>query len=232
MIRFKLFGVQVCIHPSLWLTLGAVGAYMSMAGGGGFLGAALFVVAGFLCLFMHEMGHAVAGLMLGGGSPQVFLALLGGDCCNEKAVLTRTGGVLMTAAGPLASLLLGGLTMGGLMLMAGSASQGAELAGNLAIRGIPEESLSMCPPMAMLLAAYLMKVSVWWTALNLLPIFPLDGGQMMHGLMNSPRLMHSISLTVAALMTTFFIALGLWFMVVIMAMLALINYRCLQNGAE
>lgn len=232
MIRFKLFGVQVSIHPSLWLTLALVGVSLSSFGAISVLSIALFVVAGFLCLFLHEMGHATAGLLLGGGKPKIYLAWLGGDCCNDEAVLTRTQGVLMTAAGPLASLFPGLGVFAALAYATGSAEQGLEVAGFLSIGRIPEQLLAAYPPMAVLFATYLMQLSVWWTALNLLPIFPLDGGQMMHGLMDSPRLMHSISLAAASVMTAFFFILGIWFMVVIMAMLAFFNYRCMQNSPQ
>lgn len=229
MVCFKLFGVQVCIHFSLWLMLGALGFYVSYAGMGDWLGIALFVVAGFLCLFMHEMGHALAGRLLGGGKPQIHLAWLGGDCCNEKAVLTRTGGILMTAAGPFASLLLGILVVAGLMLLVGDAGEGAKLAAKWVLGIRPQDLPGDMPPMLALFAFYLLNVSVWWTALNLLPIFPLDGGLLMYGLMKSPIRMHNISLAASSVMTTFFLFAGQWVLMLVMLALAFINYRCLQN---
>lgn len=229
MVCFKLFGVQVCIHSSLWLMLGALGTYVSYAGAGDLLGIALFVVAGFLCLFMHEMGHALAGRLLGGGKPQIHLAWLGGDCCNEKAVLTRTGGILMTAAGPLASLLLGVIVMAGLMLAMGDAGQGARLAAKWVLEWHPQSPPAGMPPMVVLFSFYLLTVSVWWTVLNLLPIFPLDGGMLMYGLMNSPVRMHNISLAAASVMTAAFLVAGQWVLMLVMLALAFINYRCLQN---
>jgi len=68
-------------------------------------------------------------------------------------------------------------------------------------------------------------VSFWWTVLNLLPIFPLDGGQIMHGLMRSPRLMHSVSLYVAVTLFVVFRTLGMWIACLFMLALSVLNYR-------
>lgn len=209
--------------------LGALGTYFNYADTLDVWGIALFVVSGFLCLFLHEMGHALAGLLLGGGKPQIHLNWLGGGCSNEKAVLTRLGGIIMTASGPFATLLLGAVTTVMLMLALGDAGQGAALAGKLAIALYPQAVSDALSPMAILFATYLLKMSVWWTALNLLPIFPLDGGLLMFGLMNSPVRMHNISLGAASTLTVAFYFAGFWLLMLMMLMLAIVNYRCLQN---
>lgn len=229
MVSFKLFGVHVCIHSSLWVMLGALGTYFNYAGTLNVFGVALFVVSGFLSLFLHEMGHALVGLLLGGGKPQIHLNWLGGGSSNEKAVLTRMGGIIMTAAGPFATLLLGAATTVLLMVALGDVGQGARLAGKLTIELQPQVASDILPPMAILFATYLMKMSVWWSALNLLPIFPLDGGLLMFGLMNSPIRMHNISLAAASFLTFAFYMAGFWLLMLIMLMLAIVNYRCLQN---
>ncbi len=230
MIRFHLFGVPVSIHPSLWLTLALVGGVMSISSVSGALAVALFVIAGFLCLLVHEMGHALVGRSLGGGEPQVFMAWLGGDCCNERAVLTRWQGVLMTAAGPAASALLGLLTFLLLSLYIGSIEGGIFLAVNYIFGVVPIEYSDMYPPMGLAFFRGLIQVSFWWTLLNLIPVFPLDGGQIMHGLMRSSHTMHGVSLAVALLLVMLFIMFNFWFMAVLMGFLAYINYRGLQQA--
>ena len=104
MISFTLFRVQVAIHPSLWVMLLLLSALFT-GFSAGVPGVALFAVALFFCLLMHEMGQSLVGRCLGGGQPQIYLTWLGADSCNENARLTRTQCILMTAAGPLASLL-------------------------------------------------------------------------------------------------------------------------------
>ncbi len=230
MIRFRLFGVSVSIHPSLWLTLALV-ALMSISGVSLLPGVILFTVAGFLCLFVHEMGHALASRVLGGGYPKVVMAWLGGDCCNEGAVLTRWRGVAMTAAGPAASLMLATLSILLLSLYLGSLEQGGYLAFNFLLGRVPAEFVAMHPTLGLAFFKFLIQISVWWTLLNLLPIFPLDGGQIMHGLMCSPQTMHVVSVTFAGLCTTAFIAMGAWFLVLLMLLLGYFNFICLRRSS-
>ncbi len=228
MIRFRLFGVSVSIHPSLWLTLAMVGL-MTVSGVSLLPGVVLFMVAGFLCLFVHEMGHALFSRVLGGGQPEVFMAWLGGDCCNTCAVLTRWRGVVMTAAGPLASLLLAVLSVLLLSLYVGSLEAGFYLSLNFLVGYVPSDFVALFPSNGMAFFKFLIQVSVWWSLLNLLPVFPLDGGQIMHGLMSSPHTMHVVSVTVAAMAMTAFIAMSAWFLVLLMGFLCYFNFRCLQQ---
>ena len=85
------------------------------------------------------------------------------------------------------------------------------------------------PAMTMFLFFFLIEVSCWWTVLNMLPIFPLDGGQIMQGLMKSRVLMHSISLAAAVVMTVVAGVLGLWLLSVMMVLLAVLNYKLRQG---
>lgn len=64
----------------------------------------------------------------------------------------------------------------------------------------------------------------------MLPVFPLDGGQIMHGLMDSPRRMHFLSLLFACLLTAGSIVMGLWLITALMVVLAFLNYRCCQQA--
>ena len=60
-------------------------------------------------------------------------------------------------------------------------------------------------------------------------MFPLDGGQIMQGLMRSPRQMHTISFSAAVVLALFFLVLGVWLMSIFMGMLAVFNYRMLRQ---
>lgn len=229
MIRFSLLGVPVGIHPTLWITLALLGGGFNIARVGDLLGVALFVVAGFICLLAHEMGHALVGRRLGGGHPEIHLAWLGGDCTNMDARLTRTQGIVMTAAGPLASLSVGLLATLLLGVYVGDLSVGGVLALNFMWGRLPMELLEGYPAMAIYFFVFTIEISFWWTVLNLLPVFPLDGGQIMQGLMRSPRLMHTISFSAALVLTLFFLVLGAWLMCFLMGVLAVFNYRMLRQ---
>ncbi len=230
MIRFRLFGVSVSIHPSLWLTLALVGL-MTVSGVSLLPGVVLFTIAGFLCLFVHERGHALLSRALGGGEPEVVMAWLGGDCCNTRAVLTRWRGVVMTAAGPVASLLLAALSILLLCLYVRGFESGLYLSLNFLFGYVPSDYVALFPSYGLAFFKFLIQISIWWSLLNLLPIFPLDGGQIMHGLMDSPHTMHVVSVTVAAMSMAAFIAMSAWFLVLLMGFLGYLNFRCLQQSS-
>ena len=101
MIRFSLFGVSVNVQPAVLLMLAVLGSFLGVDAAPQWLSVSMFVVVGFFCLLSHEMGHALVGRCLGGGSPKVVVSWLGGDCCNPDGVFTRGQGLFMTAAGPL-----------------------------------------------------------------------------------------------------------------------------------
>lgn len=230
MIRFTLFGVQVSIHPTLWLTLAILGRAYMVSNMVELMSALLFIIAAFVVLLAHEMGHALVGRHLGGGQPVVYLAWLGGDCTNESARLTRLQGVAMTAAGPLASLAVGLVAYLGLCLYVGDFALGSALSVGFAFGVMPAEVLMSYPPLAMFFFFYLVEVSCWWTLLNLLPIFPLDGGQIMQGLMKSRAQMHAISLAVAVVLAVTFAVLGLWLLSIFMILLAVLNHKLHQES--
>ncbi len=232
MIHFTLFRVPVSIHPTLWLTLAFLGGVCCIASVVDLLCVLLFIIAAFLCLLLHEMGHAVVGRAIGGGQPQVYLAWMGGDCTNESARLTRLQGVVMTAAGPLTTLLLGAVALLGLCLYVGDSSLALKWGIHFMLGYMPAEAVMTYPPLAMFFFFYLIEVCVWWTLLNLLPIFPLDGGQMMQGLMRSRRRMHGISLVVAVVLTILCAVYGLWLLMIFMVLLAILNHRFYQESHD
>lgn len=229
MVRFNLFGAQVSIHPSIWAVLALMG-YMLTGGEFGWLGVALFVVAGFLSLLAHEMGHAVVGRMLGGGVPAVHLAWLGGTCVNEDARLKRFPRLLMTAAGPLCSVLLALPVFLLLVHASGSTEGGVEMLQKLLFGKIPAELVEQYPPMLVRFCAYVLQVCVWWSVLSLLPIYPLDGGLIMTCLMHSPRKMHIFSMVVAVALATLAIVTGYHIMAIILGLLIIVNYNGVRNS--
>ena len=227
MISFTLFRVQITIHPSLWVMLILLG-WLFVGFSTGLERVALFSVALFFCLLIHEMGHAVVGRYLGGGQPEVLLAWLGGDCCNETARLTRLQGVLMTLAGPLSSLLPVLIIAAILSCSLGSFSEGVSETLDFITGHASGRLAELFPPMMLVFAIYLVQVCVCWSLLNLLPVFPLDGGQVMHGLMNSAQSMHRISLLFACVFALCFVLLGSLWMGLIMSTLAILNYCCMR----
>ena len=77
-LYFELFGVPVLIRPSSWIVLALLGGGLGISNGTDVSNVLVFVVAGMLCLLVHEFGHALVGRYLGGGEPCIEIAGMGG----------------------------------------------------------------------------------------------------------------------------------------------------------
>jgi len=135
-------------------------------------------VALFVIVLMHEFGHSLACRQVGGQADQIILWPLGGVAYVSPP--SRAGATLWSiAAGPLVNVVLAPIILGLILL---SRSQGWG------------ESMPN---------AHAFLRSVWYMNLgllifNLLPVYPLDGGQILRSLLWYP-LGRARSLTVASL---------------------------------
>lgn len=236
MVRFRLFDIPISISPTLWLVLALLGGGMDLNSSANLMPIAIFVIAGFLSLLVHEMGHALVGRALGGGHPQIHLAYLGGVCHNPDGRWTRAEGIAMTAAGPLASLGLGlvaVLALGGLF---GSVPLGFRFAWyaiapyqtSLSAADWVAIAESGVHHMLLVLILDIVAVSFWWSLLNLLPVYPLDGGQIMGGLMNSARRLHLWSAAIAALFLVVALLYGSFLFALFMIYFAIFNFKAMK----
>jgi Zn-dependent protease len=167
-LRTKLFGFPFEVHPSALFILGFI---ILVQGGGrmGFAVSIMLAVVFFVSIMVHELGHAVAAKAFGLGPIRLVIHGFGG-LTSFGVPPTHKQGVLVSLAGPLAGLLLACFAwlIAAVMLSVGSELVTAEYG-------------------AVFLLAYtismLIQVNIFWSLFNLLPIFPLDGGQVMwHGL--------------------------------------------------
>lgn len=237
MVRFRLFDIPISISPSLWLVLALLGGGLYMNSSADLLPVAIFVIAGFASLLVHELGHAVVGRALGGGHPQIHMAWLGGVCHNPDGRWTRGEGIAMTAAGPLASLALGALAVVFLGLWFGDAALGLRLAwaviwpaGSQLSQGDLAYLISLNGGVFSLVTN-IIWISFWWSVLNLLPVYPLDGGQIMGGLMNSARKLHMASMIVAVVCFALALTFHFLLLAVFMLYFAVFNFRAMQASS-
>ncbi len=239
-LNFRLLGIPVSIHPISWVMLLILGGGLGVDSGQQLARVLLFVVAGMLCLLVHELGHALVGRQLTGCLPGISIAGLGGSTYTPRLPRTRSGYFMLVFAGPLASLLLGVLGGAVFGLQIGNVAAGITFS---LLYPLPVDmdmgilvSIHESGMGHMLLAFYLhlFRVCVWWTIFNLLPIFPLDGGKLLGTLLNNDRLACIIGLVFASGLSTFCLIWALagggsWFNVVITGYLAYINYNCLRQ---
>lgn len=232
MIHFTLFRTPIFIHLSFWVAMLAWGVALT-AGEPHPLGVLFFIVAAFICLLVHEFGHAVAGRVITGDEVGVCLSWLGGSCCSRtEPRWTRAQGIFITLAGPIAGLSVAMGVYIGLAVATQSMHTAGEVAGRMLQGQLPMEFADSCPALLLLLFVYMLQISVWWTALNLLPIYPLDGGLLMHGSMGDSHVAHTISLITTCGLSVFFFAIGVWALAGLMIYLSYYNYKCILVHTE
>jgi Zn-dependent protease len=166
MFSFRIGPFPVTVYA--WFFLSAVLLGQSY-GFGWKMAAWIFVV--FVSVLCHELGHAVVGRVFG-GHPEIQLQAFGGVTFPQFKKRPGPGRqFLLSLAGPLFGLFLGAAAWG---------------------------LVQFFPPAAGSPADWTMRqfmwVSVAWAIFNLLPILPLDGGQMMLAVIEGVRRKPSVAL--------------------------------------
>lgn len=163
MIRFSLFGIPVEIQPFFWLTLMLLGGATSADSSSALLEVALFVLAGLASILTHELGHALTARAYGAYS-RITLQAFGGYAAYAGVQMTRRQSFLVTAAGPGIQIALGAAVMGLLKILPEVNEDGRYF------------------------LQLLVYISFFWAILNLLPVLPLDGGQMLNAVLGPERI--------------------------------------------
>ena len=233
MIRFTLFGIPVEIQPWFWLTGAVLGGAWRADNPAALKQMLVFMLAVTVSILVHEFGHALTGRRLGGGRPRIVLWAFGGLAYNEGARFGKWQRFWMIAAGPGAGFLLMLLTLAVLAAAFGP-RDAAALARGALFGGPPELSagtydfLIQRLPLLSLIRAMLW-INFWWGLINLLPVLPLDGGQIAELFVKPPQRMYRLATGTAAAMS----AIGLlwmdsWYVALLFGYLAWQNYRTLQ----
>lgn len=228
MVHFTLFGIPVYIRPTFWVVLAIFGNVLGIQSAQDLINTALFVIAGFIAILSHEMGHALVGRKLGGGQQTVLLELFGGLTSSHGMQLTRWGRVMMILAGPLMTLLLGVLSL----WIVWQAIEPVMLANGLNIwHLIFHPFIASVISQKLYILSCLIMIGEWWTILNLLPIYPLDGGQLVAQFVRSPKkvFMTGIVTAIVVGLASFQLFHG-FFIPVFMAIFAYSNYREYKNA--
>ncbi len=240
-IYFRLAGVPTVVHPSSWLVLLVLGVMVSPPGGMvGIFAVAFFVIAGMLCLLVHEYGHALTCRALGGGDSVIQIASLGGLTRSEYLPPTRRGRVLMVLAGPGASLALAVVAGVVLGVIVGDVQAGVLFSLVSPLIDFWENPWLMqhvcmpvlrggIPPMIFLGFHILFLVCVWWSLFNLVPIFPLDGGQALRLISRNDRLTAHVGMAVSAILLVWFLVDRNIYMAVLMAYFLYLNWQYMKS---
>jgi Zn-dependent protease len=161
-LSWRMFGVSVRVHPLFWLVSAILG-FDSVRRGFEYL--LLWIGCVFVSILIHEFGHVFMGQVFGSRG-HIVLYSMGGLAIGSSDLRSRWQRIAVSFAGPLAQFLLFGLIF---------------LA---ALRVLP----ALGPARQLSPTAFVIEQMLWinlaWPILNLLPIWPLDGGRISRDLLD------------------------------------------------
>jgi stage IV sporulation protein FB len=142
--------IPISVYPTFWLFAALIGYLNSMS----FIGTLIWVAIIFVSVLFHEFGHALTALMFG-QTPRIELVALGGLTYHNGQKLPFWKQFFIVLDGPIFGFLLAILAT--ILLQIPALAQG--MTGSIL-------SLTRI-------------VNLFWTVVNLLPVMPLDGGQLL-----------------------------------------------------
>jgi ATP-dependent Clp protease adapter protein ClpS/Zn-dependent protease len=199
-MRFHLLGIPVRVQPMFLIVTLIIGGARPRE-------AVAWLALVFVSVLIHEMGHALAARWLFDARPSIELSGFGGlTTWDAPAGRSWKRRILVSLAGPGA-----GFVFGALVWLVAAMGVGAGPSGQSLLR-------------------QLLWINVGWGALNLLPMLPLDGGNVLAALVTRDNAGHDqwlvriISLCVAAAAT-------LWALQTRLSVAAMIAaYAVVANG--
>ena len=172
MIQFSLFNIPVRVLPWFWLSLAIIGGATRVSEKEQFFLLLLFLIAGFISIIVHELGHALTAKAFGKRVEIVLEAFGGYAAYSGGAPLSRPRTFLVTAAGPALQIVLGLVVYFFAELFPGMSLQ------------------------ALYFVKVLYKISFGWAALNLLPVLPLDGGRILQTILGPSRIKLTLMISI------------------------------------
>ena len=178
-LHFRVLGVPVRVHPLFWL----VSFIMGFSPGEPKL-VILWMIAVFISILIHEMGHALV-IRWFGWSPSVVLYSLGGLAIHNpyldnhyspgRARRNRWTQILISLAGPFAGFLFAVVIYFSVFLTGVADFHVIWLADSMPI---PLPNIGPDDNMYVWMFIFnLLYINIFWGLINLLPVWPLDGGK-------------------------------------------------------
>jgi stage IV sporulation protein FB len=233
-LNFSIAGVSVRVHPLFWviaLLLGTGSTNLL------YIAFAIFVI--FVSILVHELGHALAFRRFGQDS-YIVLHMMGGLTVPESSPygdsygtvrLTPNQNIFISLAGPIAGFLLA------LAMILLGIGLGGKLNLTFMLGFIPIPLVILPYEFGSLnrFFALFVFINFFWGFINLLPVFPLDGGNVarytliqtdpINGLRNSLWLSVIVGAVIAIVGVVFLNSL---YMAFLFGYLAFQSYQALQ----
>jgi len=232
-LSFSFFGIPVRVHPLFWLVAVLLGSRNADV-----RGLLAWIVALFVGILFHELGHALV-MRAYGFRPSITLYAMGGIASRNQAQAYGSRGlrpldnILISVAGPAAGFLLAAAVVA--VVLATGHKLEYELGAPFGIMVSPPRGEVIGSQMLTLFVFELLFISIAWGIVNLLPVYPLDGGQIAREvlLVVNPRdgIRQSLMLSVVTgtlLAVVGLVQLGSIFMAMLFGYLAYTSFATLQ----
>jgi len=176
----RVAGIDVKIHVTFLLVLAWFGAvYWQQGGLVGAVQGVGFTLLLFLCVLLHEFGHAFAARAYGIRTPDITLLPIGGVARLERMPDKPIQELVVAIAGPAVNVVIC------LLLFAVLATK------------FQMSDLTSIDQLEGSLTAKLMAVNFMLVAFNAIPAFPMDGGRVLRALL-AMTMNYSLATTIAA----------------------------------
>jgi Zn-dependent protease/CBS domain-containing protein len=174
----RIAGIDVRIHATFFLLLGFVAYFAGHRAGASWgLNAVLIWLLVFLCVLLHELGHALAAKAYGIPTVDITLYPIGGVARMERMPEKPVQELVVAIAGPLVNVVI--IIVLGAVLFA---------TGGLDLTAIVSDPN---------LLQILFWTNIVMVVFNLIPAFPLDGGRVLRALL-ATRMEYAQATRVAA----------------------------------
>ncbi len=232
MLDFKLFNIPVRIQPLFWLGAFVIGGGFSIQGREGLITTLLAMAAILISILVHELGHALTSRKLTRVNPSIELVAFGGFA-RPNTHLTPRESFRVTWAGPLAGF---GLFLATVVVLIGlfGPADGFHFASFVTFPwtdGRASDLLIMAEMNrhALSFVTTFLWINFWWSVLNLLPVFPLDGGQIYASMEESALKVFRVGMITAGLAALAFLYFRMPIGAILFGFLAYQNYQRQQE---
>ena len=176
----RIAGIDVRVHVTFILLLAWFGyVYYADGGQAAMFAGLFFIILLFVCVLLHEFGHALAARAYGINTPDITLLPIGGVARLERMPDKPWQELVVALAGPAVNVVIAFAlyVVIGRVFHLGELEQIAEGGGNLLTR--------------------LLVINVILVVFNLLPAFPMDGGRVLRAAL-AMRMKHARATQIAA----------------------------------
>jgi len=174
----RIAGIDVRIHATFFLLLGFVAYFAGHRAGASWgLNAVLIWLLVFLCVLLHELGHALAAKAYGIPTVDITLYPIGGVARMERMPEKPVQELVVAIAGPLVNVVII-IVLGAVLFATG---------------GLDLTAIVTDPNLLQIL----FWTNIVMVVFNLIPAFPLDGGRVLRALL-ATRMEYAQATRVAA----------------------------------